>query len=83
MLAVTEGNLETSVSGGENSGRKLRHTGVVRSLTSLGRLDARNDVYSGNARLNLNPQWNRANLNLVLFVQDRVTRRILGAAVHP
>jgi hypothetical protein len=56
---------------------------VVRSLTSLGRLDSKNDVYSGDARLNLNPQWNRANLNLVLFVQDRATRRILGAAVHP
>jgi hypothetical protein len=83
MLAVTEGNLETSVGGGENSGRRLHHTGVVRSLTSLGRLDSKNGVYSGDARLNLNPQWNRTNLNLVLFIQDRATHRILGAAVHP
>jgi len=28
----------------------------------------------------LRPDWNRANLKLVLFVQDRTTRRILGAA---
>ena len=28
----------------------------------------------------LNPDWNRANLKLVLFVSDRSTHRILGAA---
>jgi len=37
LLGVTEGGLVTSVFGGENSGRQLRHSAVVRSLTSLGR----------------------------------------------
>jgi hypothetical protein len=84
VLAVTEDNLETSVAGGENGGRRLRHTGVVRSLTTAGHLDAKNESYSGETRLQLNPQWNRANLKLVLFVQDRDTRHVLGAAaIHP
>jgi hypothetical protein len=81
LLGVTESGLVTPVFGGENSGRELRHAAVVRSLTSLGRLDPRRPgECSGVAQLNLRQDWNRANLKLVLFVQDRVTRRILGAA---
>jgi hypothetical protein len=81
LLAVTESSLETTVSGGENSGRRLRHSAVVRSLHTLARLDAKKGgVYSANIRLNLRPDWNRQNLKLVLFVQDRSNRRILGAA---
>jgi hypothetical protein len=81
LLAVTEGGLVTPVYGGENNGRQLRHAAVVRSLSSLGRLDPKHPgEYSAVAQLNLRPDWNRANLKLVLFVQDRVTRRILGAA---
>ena len=81
LLGVTEGGLVTSVFGGENNGRQLRHAAVVRSLSSLGRLDPkRPGEYSAVAQLNLRPDWNRANLKLVLFVQDRVNRHILGAA---
>jgi hypothetical protein len=84
LLAVTESGLESSVAGGENGGRRLRHSAVVRSITSLGKLDTKKDgAYSAEARLNLRPDWNRQNLKLVLFVQDRGNRRILGAAaVH-
>jgi len=81
LLGVTESGLVTSVYGGENVGRQLRHAAVVRTLTSLGRLDPTHPgEYSGVAQLNLRQDWNRANVKLVLFVQDRVTQHILGAA---
>ena len=81
LLAVTESGIESNVAGGENNGRRLRHTGVVRSLVSLGRLNTgKAGAYSADARLNLSPEWRRENLKLVLFVQDRTSRRILGAA---
>jgi len=81
LLGVAESGLVTPVLGGENSGHQLRHAGVVRSLTSVGRLDPkRPGEYTATARLNLRADWNRSNLKLVLFVQDRTTRRILGAA---
>jgi hypothetical protein len=81
FLAVTESGIENSVLKGENQGRRLRHAAVVRSLTSLGQLDARkNGAYTATARLMLNPEWNRANLKLVLFVADHATRRVVGAA---
>ncbi len=81
LLAVTETGIESDVRRGENRGHMLRHTGVVRSLANLAVLDSgRAGVYTADARLNLKPEWRRENLKVVLFVQDRSTRRILGAA---
>jgi len=83
MMAVTENKLESSVVGGENNGRRLAHTGVVRSLAALGRADSSSPaVFS--MHLRFSPQWKRDNLRYVVFVQDRTTRKILGAtAVTP
>jgi hypothetical protein len=85
FLVITEANLETAVRGGENGGRRLRHTGVVRSLSTAGHFDARKvGAFSADAKLNLNPEWRTENLSIVLFVQDRSNRKIIGAlAVHP
>ncbi len=81
VLAITETGLESNVQRGENGGRQLRHTGVVRSLISLGHLDPRKaGAYSADAKLRLSPDWRRENLKLVLFIQDRTSRKILGAA---
>jgi hypothetical protein len=81
LLAVTESGLESSVSAGENSGHKLRHAAVVRTLSRLAELDPRTPgEYSAEARLNLKPDWVRSNLKLVLLVQDTENRHILGAA---
>jgi hypothetical protein len=81
VLAVTEGHLETSVARGENGGRKLRHTGVVRSLAVVGHVDSlKNGAYASQARFHVDPSWKRENVKLVVFVQDHASRKILGAA---
>jgi hypothetical protein len=80
LLAVTESGMASNVERGENKGRILTHTSVVRSLTNLGRLDAKNGAYTAEARLNLNPDWERRNVKLVLLVQDRTSLRIIGVA---
>ncbi len=81
LLAVTEGNLETAVGAGENGGHKLRHAGVVRSLSKLAEVDPKKPGdYVAEAKLNFRPEWNRTNLKIVLLVQDRENRHILGAA---
>lgn len=81
LLAVTETGLESSVTSGENTGHKLRHAAVVRTLSRLAELDPRTPgEYVAEARLNLKPEWVRANLKLVLLVQDKENRHILGAA---
>lgn len=81
FLAITEANLESVPRAGENGGRRLRHTGVVRNLSTIGHFDTRKSAsYAADAKINLNPQWSRENLRLVWFAQDRSTRKIIGAA---
>ncbi|HML16124.1 MAG TPA: DUF1223 domain-containing protein [Bryobacteraceae bacterium] len=80
-LAITESGLFSDVQRGENSGRRLRHAGVVRNLTTLGHFDAKKSSgYSADAKITLKPDWRRENVRLVLFVQDRATRKVIGAA---
>ena len=80
ILAVTETRLDTDVHGGENGGHKLRHTGVVRSMTTAGRVDGKASNYAVQAHYHLDPSWKRENLKLVVFVQDRTSKKIWGAA---
>jgi hypothetical protein len=78
-MAVTEGGLESSVDGGENEGRRLRHTAVVRSIVIIGKVDAdAPTTYS--MHLKFSPKWKRDALKYVVFVQDRVSKKIWGAA---
>ena len=84
LLAIAESGIETDVRGGENTGRKLKHTAVVRMISKLAELDPGTaSEYVAQARINLRPEWKRANVKLVLLVQDRENRRILGAASEP
>ena len=80
-LAVTEKELHTSVKAGENSGSELRHAPVLRSLRRIGTADRTKDsAFSGTQSVALNAKWKLENLRLVVFVQERKTRQILGAA---
>ena len=80
LLAIAESDIATDVRAGENRGRRLRHTAVVHMMSKLAELDpAHPGEYAAEARLNLRPEWKRANVKLVLLVQDRENRRILGA----
>jgi hypothetical protein len=81
FVAITESNLESLPTRGENSGTRLRHIGVVRNLTSVAHLDTKKSTnYVADAKLNLSPEWRMENLQYVVFVQDRASRKIVGAA---
>jgi hypothetical protein len=80
LLAITESRLDTDVQHGENGGLKLRHTGVVRSIASVGRIDNPKDGnYAAQAHYHLDPSWKPENLKLVVFLQSRKTKKIWGA----
>jgi hypothetical protein len=81
VLAITENNLRSDVTNGENSGRHLAHTAVVRRLTVLGRIDAGKDSFDVQSALDLARGWKRENLRAVVFVQEQTSRHVLGAAV--
>jgi hypothetical protein len=75
-LAVSEANLSNQATRGENSGRRLDHTAVVRDFRRLTRFDGRDAEFE----LKLDSAWKRENLRAVVFLQERSSRRILGAA---
>ena len=83
-LAITEGQLSTEVTHGENAFRTLSHTGVVRSLEWVGALPTPpRETYDVQARVRLQSTWQRENLRVVIFLQDHSSRRIVGAAQLP
>jgi|SRR5271165_856854 len=78
LLAITEDGLSTSVGGGENGGRTLRHAAVVRQLRELG--TAANGQFESSVDVALHPDWNPAQLKVVVLVQQPGHGKILGAA---
>ncbi len=80
LFAVTERDLSSNVSRGENAGRRLAHAAVVRELRALGRIDPVSKSFTGETTIALPDDWTRENLRAVVFVQERAHRRILGAA---
>jgi hypothetical protein len=80
LLAITEDDLSSNVTGGENAGDRLEHYGVVRALRVIGRLDATGS-FAAEPKLSLAHHWKRENLRVVAFVQDPRNRHVVGASV--
>lgn len=76
MMAVTEDDLTTNVGRGENGGKVLRHTAVVRRLAAVGKMAA--DGFSNSISVPLNRDWIRSKLRIVVWVENK--GGILGAA---
>ena len=76
-LAVTEDHLASSVSRGENQGRRLVHTAVVRRMMEIGRVTAAKP-FETRYVLPIEPSWKRVDLRAVVFAQDPKTHAILG-----
>ncbi len=80
-LAVTEDSLHSSVGGGENAGRHLSHSAVVRELVSIGTVTG--SEFDASPAVALKPGWRRGHLHAVVFTQEQRSRRIVGASEIP
>lgn len=78
LLAITEGGLMSNVARGENAGRRLTHSAVTRRLVKVGTIEGKD--FNAEQAVHLESIWKRARLRAVVFVQERGSRRILGAA---
>jgi len=81
-VAVALSRAESQVSAGENSGHKLTHVSVVKSLTKIGALK-QGQVLTQDVRLTLEPGSDARKLRLIAFVQEPRQGRVLGAASMP
>jgi hypothetical protein len=82
-VAVTENHVTSEVKRGENRGKTLAHTAVVRSLTRIG--EAGNPAVAAPLRgeITLGADWRRDQLKLVAFAQEQRGRAIVAAAAVP
>lgn len=80
VVAVVEDGLVTRVERGENRGRTLAHSAVVRRLQTVGTLAAQRPSASVTATVPLAEDWAAHRLRVVAFVQERHSRRVLGTA---
>lgn len=78
MIAVTEDDLSSKVLRGENSGRKLKHMAVVRTLHTYRPSFGEETIVA--ADLPLGTNWKRDELSVVAFVQEVESRRVLASA---
>ena len=82
LLAITESDLSSSVATGENAGRNLRHTAVVRRLDSVAIIGGLSNERSFTTTAATIPNtWRREKLRAVVFVQERLSRHVLGSAM--
>lgn len=82
-LAVTEKGLRSAVNRGENAGKNLQHASVARTLRKIGTASESGgslSSFTANPTVKFKPAWKRENLRVVVFVQEKKSRRILGAA---
>jgi hypothetical protein len=80
-MAVTEDGLHSDVKAGENKGKTLEHASVVRSLEKIGSTPMKGATpFAASPQIKLKSNWKRENLRVDVFVQDRKSWRIVGAA---
>jgi len=78
VLAVAESGLLSKVSRGENAGREIAHTAVTRKLVKIGTVDG--SSFTAQPNLKVDTGWKRSATKVVVFLQERNSRRVLGAA---
>ena len=81
-VAVALNRAESQVSAGENSGYRLTHVSVVKSLTKIDALK-QGQVLAQDVQLKLEPGSDSRNLRLIAFVQEPRQGRVLGAVSMP
>jgi hypothetical protein len=72
---------ESRVSNGENGGRTLAHSAVVRNFTKVGTL-RKGQSFAQDVLLKVDPSADASNLRLIAFLQEPHQGRVVGATVE-
>lgn len=83
VVALVQDTVTDEVTRGENRGRRLTHSAVVRSLTTIGSVAESETARMAMAILRVSPDWNGSGLRLIGFLQERRSRRVVGAGTTP
>jgi hypothetical protein len=78
IVALVSDRVSDDVTRGENRGKRLTHSAVVRSLTTIGSMAESETTATAAVTLHVAPEWKTNDARLVAFVQERRSRRVLG-----
>jgi hypothetical protein len=78
VVALVEDGVSSAVRRGENTGRTLAHSAVVRRHQIVGTLQP--EAFVAEGEWPLNPAWQRAAVRIVTFLQGEKSGQIYGAA---
>ena len=82
-MAITETGLHSNVRAGENSGEDLHHAAVVRKMWKIGTgKDWGATSFASDVGVDIDRGWKRENTRVVVFVQEKKSKKILGAGSH-
>lgn len=81
FFALYENGLVSNVKAGENDGLSLHHDYVVREMLAIPFLDKRQ--FSKQVKLDIKSDWQRDNLGIAVFVQNRANGEVLQALSSP
>ncbi len=77
-LAIAEDNLETNVRRGENGGKKLAHSAVVRDLKLIGNFLPKEKNFEAETAVRIDRNWKKKDLKFVVFVQGKNSKKIFA-----
>jgi hypothetical protein len=83
LIGLTQDALTSNVRRGENRGRTLTHGAVVRTLTTLGSLQPPAATFAKTVAVPLGADWDIHTLKVIALLQERHSRRIVGAGSAP
>jgi len=80
-LAVAERDVASKVKAGENAGKELHHSVVLRSLKKVGAANPKGDpVFAATVEAKLGRDWKAENIEAIVLVQDKKSKHITGVA---
>jgi hypothetical protein len=80
-VVVALNRAESHVAHGENAGRTLAHTAVVRSIVRVGSLH-QGQTFAQDIQVRLDPGIDTHNMRLIAFVQESGQGRVIGAVMQ-
>jgi hypothetical protein len=81
VVALTQDHVTSDVRRGENRGRMLTHSAVARDLALVGTLKPTDRMFDATVTLPVARTWNLDDVRIVGLLQERSSRRIVGAGV--
>jgi hypothetical protein len=77
-LAATEDNIVSNVKAGNNNGKTLKHSSVVRGMAEIATLTATQSGIKTSVDIKLDPKWKKENTRYVVFVQENESGRVIA-----